>query len=87
MLDPIPPPALEEYLLETGIIDRSQLSLAKKLQHRQQGPLLMILLELSFIDLEQLSRLLDLGKRWIVFSPTGNRLWLGGSLLSRDPCC
>lgn len=64
MLDPIPPPALEEYLLQTGIIDRSQLRLAKKLQHRQQGPLLMILLELSFIDLEQLSRLLDLGRAY-----------------------
>lgn len=64
MLDPIPPPALEKYLLETGIIDRSQLNLAKKLQHRQQGPLLMILLELSFIDLEQLSRLLDLGRTY-----------------------
>ncbi len=62
MLDPIPPPALEEYLLEAGIVDRSQLSLAKKLQRRQQGPLLMILLELSFIDLDQLRRLLDLGR-------------------------
>ncbi len=64
MLDPIPPPLLEEYLLKAGIIDRSQLSLAKKLQHRQQGPLLMILLELSFIDLEQLRRLLDLGRTY-----------------------
>jgi hypothetical protein len=64
MVDPIPPPALEEYLLQAGIIDRSQLSLAKKLQRRQQGPLLMILLELSFIDLEQLRRLLDLGRTY-----------------------
>jgi hypothetical protein len=56
----IPPPSLEQYLLETGIVDSRQLALAKKLQQRQQGPLLMILLELSFIDLQQLHGLLNL---------------------------
>lgn len=60
MVEPIPPPNLEQYLLDTGVIDLSQLNLAKKLQRRQQGPLLMILLELSFIDLEQFSGLMNL---------------------------
>ncbi|MDX2271439.1 MAG: DUF2949 domain-containing protein [Cyanobacteriota bacterium] len=60
MVDPMPPPTLEQYLLEAGIVDMPQLNLAKKLQRRQQGPLLMILLELSFIDLQQLSGLLNL---------------------------
>ncbi|NJL97459.1 MAG: DUF2949 domain-containing protein [Synechococcaceae cyanobacterium SM2_3_2] len=60
MLTPLPPPSLEQYLLDKGIVDSPQLDLAKKLQRRQRGPLLMILLELSFIDLEQLSGLLNL---------------------------
>lgn len=60
MLNPIPPPSLEQYLLEMGIVDCPQLDLAKKLQRRQRGPLLMILLELSLIDLDQWSRLLTL---------------------------
>lgn len=60
MVEPIPPPTLEQYLLDTGVIDLPQLNLAKKLQRRQQGPLLMILLELSFIDIEQLSGLMNL---------------------------
>ncbi len=60
MLSPIPPPPLEQYLLDKGIVDNPQLDLAKKLQRRQRGPLLMILLELSFIDLQQLSGLLSL---------------------------
>ena len=60
MLTPLPPPSLEQYLLDKGIVDNPQLDLAKKLQRRQRGPLLMILLELSFIDLEQLSGLLNL---------------------------
>ncbi len=60
MVSPIPPPTLEQYLLDKGIVDNPQLDLAKKLQRRQRGPLLMILLELSFIDLHQLSGLLSL---------------------------
>ncbi len=65
MNDPIPRPSLEQYLLDTGIVDKSQLNLAKKLQERQRGPLVMILLELSFIDLDQLSGLLNLyGVHW-----------------------
>ncbi len=60
MRRPIPPPVLEQYLLDSGMIDARQLALAKKLQHQQQGPLLMILLELSFINLEQLNGLLNL---------------------------
>ncbi|AFY71084.1 hypothetical protein Pse7367_2831 [Thalassoporum mexicanum PCC 7367] len=55
-------PELERYLLESATIDQDQLSLAKKLQAKQEGPLLMILLQLSFIDLQQFSNLLD----WLV---------------------
>lgn len=50
---------LEQYLLDSGIVDGAQLSLAKKFQQRQQGPLLMILLQLEFISAEQLSWLWD----------------------------
>jgi hypothetical protein len=52
-------PALEQYLLESGILNDRELHLAKKLQQREQGPLLMILLRLNFIDTEQLGRLWD----------------------------
>jgi hypothetical protein len=51
--------ALEGYLLESALVDLEQLTLAKKIQARQEGPLLMILLQLSFIDLQQFNRLLD----------------------------
>ncbi|WP_017326179.1 DUF2949 domain-containing protein [Synechococcus sp. PCC 7336] len=51
--------SLERYLLEAGIVNGSELSLAKKLQQREEGPLLMILLHLNFIDIAQLERLWD----------------------------
>ncbi|NJK34693.1 MAG: DUF2949 domain-containing protein [Oscillatoriales cyanobacterium SM2_2_1] len=50
---------LESYLLEHSVLDSEQLAIAKKMQARQDGPLLMILLQLSFIDLKQLGGLLD----------------------------
>lgn len=50
---------LELYLIESDLIDREQLNLAKKLQIRQDGPLLMILLQLNFIDVNQFSGLID----------------------------
>ncbi len=50
--------SLEQQLLSQGLIDRRQLSLARKLQRQQMGPLLMILLRLRFIDLEQVNGLL-----------------------------
>jgi hypothetical protein len=55
-------PDLERYLLESAVVNCDQLSLAKKLQAKQEGPLLMILLQLSFIDLQQFSNLVD----WLV---------------------
>lgn len=65
MSDPLSPTPLEQYLLDSGIVNQPQLNLARKLQRRQQGPLLMILLELSFIDLDQLSGLMNLyGAIW-----------------------
>lgn len=50
---------LERHLLELSVVDREQLAVAKRWQQRQEGPLLMILLQLSFIDLNQFSGLLD----------------------------
>ncbi len=50
---------LERHLLEAAVVDREQLAVAKRWQERQEGPLLMILLQLSFIDLHQFSGLLD----------------------------
>jgi len=50
---------LERYLLESATVDQEQLDLAKKVQLKQEGPLLMILLQLSFIDLNQFSGLID----------------------------
>lgn len=50
---------LETYLLESAVLKPDQLSVAKKIQARQEGPLLMILLQLSFIDLQQFITLLD----------------------------
>jgi Protein of unknown function (DUF2949) len=55
---------LERHLLESALVDFEQLTLAKKVQSRQEGPLLMILLQLSFIDLHQFSSLLD----WSVYT-------------------
>ncbi len=50
---------LERHLLKLSVVDREQLAVAKRWQQRQEGPLLMILLQLSFIDLNQFSGLLD----------------------------
>lgn len=50
---------LENYLLESAVLKPDQLSVAKKIQARQEGPLLMVLLQLSFIDLKQFITLLD----------------------------
>ena len=50
---------LENYLLASAVVNQEQLSVAKRMQARQEGPLLMILLQLSFIDLKQFSGLLD----------------------------
>lgn len=50
---------LEQYLLACSVVDREQLAVAKRWQERQEGPLLMVLLQLSFIDLQQFSGLLD----------------------------
>ncbi|WP_041429924.1 DUF2949 domain-containing protein [Synechococcus sp. PCC 7502] len=50
---------LELYLIESALINQEQLNLAKKLQARQEGPLLMILLQLNFIDVNQFSGLID----------------------------
>lgn len=50
---------LEQHLLESGYVDDRELHLAKKLQAREQGPLLMILLRLNFIDTAQLAQLWD----------------------------
>ena len=55
---------LEQHLLESSLVDREQLAVAKRWQARQEGPLLMILLQLSFIDLQQLSGLLDWTGDW-----------------------
>ncbi|MEN9225118.1 MAG: DUF2949 domain-containing protein [Thermostichus sp. HHBFW_bins_43] len=50
--------SLEQQLLAQGMIDRQQLAVARKLQRQQRGPLWMILLQLRFIDLDQMNRLL-----------------------------
>jgi len=50
---------LESYLLASAVVNQEQLSVAKRMQARQEGPLLMILLQLSFIDLKQFICLLD----------------------------
>ena len=57
--------ALEQYLLNSGYVDDRELSLAKKLQAREQGPLLMILLRLNFIDTDQLAQLWDFENAWV----------------------
>ncbi|MCJ2542123.1 DUF2949 domain-containing protein [Thermostichus vulcanus] len=51
--------SLEQQLLAQGIIDQRQLALARKVQRQQMGPLLMILLQLQFIDLDQMSGLIS----------------------------
>ena len=50
---------LEEYLLNARIIDREQLEVAKRMQLRQEAPLLMVLYQLSFIDIQQFRQILD----------------------------
>jgi|GEM_PF-6993065 hypothetical protein len=50
---------LEEYLLNARIIDREQLDVAKRMQLRQEAPLLMVLYQLSFIDIQQFRQILD----------------------------
>ena len=57
--------ALEQHLLSSGYVDDRELSLAKKLQAREHGPLLMILLRLNFIDTEQLAQLWDFESAWV----------------------
>ena len=51
--------ALENHLLDSGIVNRRELDLAKKIQQAKQGPLPILLWQLSFITLYQLSALLD----------------------------
>ncbi|MEO0852827.1 MAG: DUF2949 domain-containing protein [Cyanobacteria bacterium J06648_11] len=55
-----PTRVLEQYLLDRGIVDDRELHVAKKIQAREQGPLLMILLRLNLIDTNQLSNLWDI---------------------------
>lgn len=50
---------LEHYLLTSGIVSRKQLDLARKVQQIKQGPLLILLWQLSFISLFQLGTLMD----------------------------
>ena len=57
--------ALEQHLLDSGYVDDRELRLAKKLQAREQGPLLMILLRLNFIDTNQLAQLWDFESAWV----------------------
>lgn len=57
---------LEQHLLTGGYVDARELSLAKKLQVREQGPLLMILLRLNFIDTNQLAQLWDFESAWVL---------------------
>ena len=57
--------ALEQHLLSNGYVDDRELSLAKKLQAREQGPLLMVLLRLNFIDTNQLAQLWDFESAWV----------------------
>jgi hypothetical protein len=51
--------SFEEYLLDTQIVSDRQLALAKKFQHIKQGPLPILLWQLSFITLYQLGTLMD----------------------------
>jgi hypothetical protein len=53
--------SLEQYLIDTGMVSMEQLLLAKKVQQQQQGPLMMILLRLCFIDLDQMNGLMRIG--------------------------
>ncbi|MDX1977591.1 MAG: DUF2949 domain-containing protein [Pseudanabaenaceae cyanobacterium bins.68] len=50
---------LEQYLLDSATINQEQLIVAKRMQQRQHGPLLAVLLQLSFINLNQFGYLLD----------------------------
>ncbi|MBC7880524.1 MAG: DUF2949 domain-containing protein [Anaerolineae bacterium] len=49
----------EKYLLDTEIVSVRQLALAKKFQRIKQGPLPILLWQLSFITLTQLGNLMD----------------------------
>lgn len=49
----------EAYLLDTQIVSERQLALAKKFQRIKQGPLPILLWQLSFITLYQLGSLMD----------------------------
>lgn len=49
----------EKYLLDTETVSVRQLALAKKLQRTKQGPLPILLWQLSFITLIQLGNLMD----------------------------
>lgn len=60
---------LEQYLLESATINQEQLLVAKRMQQRQHGPLLAILLQLSFIDLNQFGYLLN----WSLSKGNGNK--------------
>ncbi len=62
--DPLSDPPqsrLEHYLIESGLLNHRQLTLAKKIQNQEQGPLAMILLRLSFITVDQLAPLMQNG--------------------------
>jgi Protein of unknown function (DUF2949) len=51
--------SFEKYLLDTQIVSDRQLALAKKFQKIKQGPLPILLWQLSFITLYQLGTLMD----------------------------
>lgn len=50
---------LERYLLDSEIVSLKQLNLAKKFQKMRQGPLLILLWQMSFISLKQFGALID----------------------------
>jgi Protein of unknown function (DUF2949) len=54
-----PQASFEKYLLDTQIVSDRQLALAKKFQQIKQGPLPILLWQLSFITLYQLGALMD----------------------------
>lgn len=50
---------LERYLLDSEIVSLKQLDVAKKFQRLKQGPLLILLWQMSFISLKQFGALMD----------------------------
>lgn len=50
---------LERYLLDSEIVSLKQLDVAKKFQRLKQGPLLVLLWQMSFISLKQFGALMD----------------------------